>query len=320
MPTDALDGIDAVYIINLDRDPKRMAEMADQCVAHGIPFKRVPAIDGRTVSPRVLSQMATPFCQKFCTPSMIGCALSHMRVWKAVLQAGYARVLVLEDDAQLVPDFKERLSQALSDVPSDFDVLVCGCMFLCQKERKYSFMHRLAKPFVNASLRDDSRTWGSVFVPEYFGGTHCYVVSNKGCRSLFKTIPRVSNHIDMTMNHPGLQLYAVSPDLAHQRDMSTSSIASFSFPKTLMPTLETIRDDKRIPLAYYMSVPYMQVGAFKVNVWMLLFFVLGLVGPRAAPYVVGFLLAELIVGGAILPASLVFLLGWGVRWVALRPH
>lgn len=317
MSTGSLDGIDAVYVINMDRDVKRMAEMADQCAALGIPFMRVPAIEGRKVSPSVLRHMATPFCQEFCTPSMIGCALSHMRVWKAVLRAGYERVLVLEDDAVLVPDFRERLGRALQDVPSDFDVLLGGCMFLCQKERKYSFMHMLAKPFV-PNPRNDTRTWGSVFVPEHFGGTHCYVVSNQGCRTLFKAIPRVSNHIDWTMNHPQVKLYAVSPDLAHQRDMSTSSIASFSFPKTLVPALETIHDDKRIPLVYYMNVPCMQVCGIAVNSWMTVFFALGLAGPIVAPYVAGFLLAELVVGGAILPAVLVFLLGWGVRKVVIR--
>lgn len=317
MSADGLEGIDAVYVINLDRDAKRMAEMAQQCEALGIPFKRVPAVDGRKVAPHVLRQMATPFCQSFCTPSMIGCALSHMRVWKAVLRAGYARVLVLEDDAVLVPDFRDRLARALVDVPADFDLLVGGCMFLCHKDRTYSFMHSFAKLFV-PNTRDDRRTWGSVFVPEYFGGTHCYVVSNKGCRNLFKAIPRVSNHIDWTMNHPTLKLYAVSPDLAHQRDMSTSSIASFSFPKTLVPALETIRDDKHIPLAYYMNVPSMQLGPFPINVWMVVFLLLGFLGARAAPYVAGFLLAELVVGGDVVPAVFAFALGWGARAAVLR--
>ena len=313
-----MSGVDAVFVINLDRETARMAEMARQCEEHGIPFKRVPAIDGRKVSPRVRSQMATPFCQRFCTPSMIGCALSHMQVWRAVLRAGYERVLVLEDDAVLVPDFKDRLSRALTDVPPDFDVLICGCMFLCRKDRKYSAMHALVKPFVPSPLRDDKRTWGSVFVPEFFGGTHCYVVSNQGCRNLFSVIPRVSNHIDMTMNHPKLKLYAVNPDLAHQRDMSTSSIASFSFPKTLVPALLTIRDDKHIPLAYYMSVPSMQLGPFQMNVWFGLFLALGFLGARAAPYVTGFLLAELVVGGDILPAVAAFLTGWTVKAAFLR--
>lgn len=315
-----MDGIDATFIINMDSATKRMDHMAHQCEERGIPFMRVSAIDGSKVKRHVLDEVATPFCKRTCTNSMIGCALSHMRVWKAVLQGGYDRVLVMEDDADLVPDFKERLQQALHDVPADFDVLLCGCFFLCNKERSYAAGHHVIKHLMPYKRRTDRRTWGSVFVPEFFGGSHCYVVSNKGCRSLFRAISKVGTHIDIAMNHPDLRLYAVSPDLAFQRDMTDSSIASYAFPKSLVPMLDTITDDKNISMAYYLDAPTMQIGGHVLNGWAVVFLLLGLLGRWTAPYVAGMLLAELILGGRILVPTTSFLLGWALSYGAARVY
>lgn len=310
-----LDLVDAVYLINMDSATDRLAAMARQCAQHGIPFTRVPAVDGRKVKPKAMRAMVDPSCRTGCTPSMIGCALSHMRVWKEALRAGHERVLVLEDDAKLVPDFVPRLAQGLEDVPPDFDVLLCGCMFLCNKKREYSMLHGVGGTLLPLMYpkRTDKRTWGSVFVPEFFGGTHCYVVSSKGCRTLGRVIPRAKYHVDVCMNHPDVALYAVSPDLALQGAMADSSMASFDFPKTLVPMLTSVKDDKEVPYAYYLNVPWGQQAGVVLNAWMWIFFGLGLAHRWVAPYVAGVFLAELIVGGRVGPPVLAFACGWALE-------
>lgn len=307
--------VGAAYVINMDGAKERMRFMASQCDSLGIPFVRVPAVNGSKVRPHVLGRL-TPRCEKYCTDSMIGCALSHMNVWNMVLEQGQERALIMEDDAQLVPGFAEGLSRALRDVPEDFDVLLLGCFALCDKKRDYSWGHRMLKalmPLGGFSVRNDRRTWGSVYVPEFFAGAHCYVVSRKGCRRLLDLIPRVDQHIDICMNHPDLRLYAVSPDLAFQRDMSDSSIASFTFPKTLVPLLEPIKDKKRISLAYYLSAPVCKVWVLMINAWFVIFFALGLFQAWTLPYVAGLFLAELAVGGDITAPLVAYGLGWGLQ-------
>ena len=305
--------VDATYIINLDRSTDRMAVMAQQCEALGIPYTRVPAIDGSKIKPHVLEKVTTPFCRRMCTTSMIGCALSHMRTWKTVVREGHHLALIMEDDANIVPEFVAGLRRALADVPRDFDVLLLGCFFMCNKSRSYALGTRLIKPFVHR--RHDTRTWGSVYVPEAFAGSHCYVVSQQGARKLLRLIPRVSWHIDIAINvSPTINVYAVSPDLAFQRDMSTSSIASYSFPKTLVPALDTIKDDKGIPLSYYMGTPFGRIGALTIDVWLVLLAVAGLTRHRrAAPYVAGWFLAEIMIGGSVLKPAVAFGVGWAVR-------
>lgn len=302
---------DETYIINLDRDTRRMALMHRQAVEHGLTYQRVPAVDGMRVADL---EHVTPLCRHLCTPSMIGCALSHMAVWKRVAEAGHACALVMEDDAQLVPGFVEGAHRALRDVPGDWDVLLLGCFFLCDRERRYSWPLQLARWVL--PVHDDPRSWGSVFVPELFGGAHCYLVSLRGARKLLRLLPRVAYHIDMCMNRPDVRLYAVSPDLAFQRDMGDSGMASYTFPRTLLPLLSRVRDSKGISAAYYMTAPLGQVGGLVLNGWALLFVLLGTQRSRLAPYVAAFLALELAVGGRVGAAVAAYALGWAVAAVA----
>lgn len=312
-----MEGIDAAFVINLDRSTDRMAVMAQQCEALGVPYQRFPAVDGAKVSPHDLERLATPMCRTFCTPSMIGCALSHMNLWRLVVDRGYERVLVIEDDARLVPDFQRGLRDALRTVPSDFDVLLLGCFMLCNKDKNYAPLNHFARLFVER--RKDDRAWGSVFVPERFAGTHCYVISRKGAAKLLRLLPRVRGHIDMFMDQPEVRLYAVSPDLAYQRDMSASTIASFSFPKTLLPLLERVRDDKNVSLAYTMSAPMGQIAGMHLNLWTTVFIAIGLAGgTRAVPYVGAFFLVELALRADIRMPLVAFGLGWALRFAMAR--
>jgi GR25 family glycosyltransferase involved in LPS biosynthesis len=308
-----MSSVDAVYVINLDRSTLRWKFMSEQCQRVGLPARRVPAVDGATLSREELRGSATRFCQNFCTTSMLGCALSHIATWKRILEEGHDRALVMEDDAELVPTFAAGLRQALEDVPDDFDILVLGCFYLCAKDRNYSWPMEIIRMFAPHGLRNDPRTWGSVFVPERFGGSHCYVVSKRGCQKLLEVIPKASYQIDMEMNHPSLNVYAVSPDLAFQRDMMESTVASFKFPKSLMPALGDVKDSKRISMAYYMDVPVGQVLGYKLNGWTLVFFVLGMLRHRAFPYVTGFLVAELAIGADVGVPVMAYGLGWGLR-------
>jgi glycosyl transferase family 25 len=306
-----------VYVINLDRSAARMRQTRDHLEDLGVPFERVAAVDGAAMTREEVKRDATPFCRAMCTPSMMGCALSHIRTWKTVVRRGQECAVVMEDDAVLVPDFRARLRRAMAEVPADYDVLVLGCFFMCDREREYGPGPAQARPFLRT--RDDRRTWGSVYVPERFAGTHCYLVSRKGCEKLLRLIPRADYHIDVQMNHPDLDLYAVGPDLAHQRDMGQSVIASYDFPKTLVPGLSAVKDRKNVTLAYYLDVPFAQVAGQPVNAWMTLFLAAGLAFPAAAaPFVAGLALAELAVGGRPLAPLLAFLAGWGVRSVVTR--
>lgn len=269
--------IPPAFLINLDRAPDRLCRAEAQLREAGVPFERVPATDGAAVDRRHLPpEDAGAWCARFCTDSMLGCALSHVRLWRRVRDEALPMALILEDDVRLVPGFRRKLERALRKVPPHFDVLYLGCFGLCSSETR------------------------GIFVPTLPAGLHCYVVSARGARKLAET--KVNFHIDLQLavgrgaSRTGLNLFAHAPPLAYQRDMNASSMAAYDFPVTLTPLLAAIRDGHGIPLAYYASVPVASVGRAHVNAWVALALLLGLTGALRPAWAAGFLALEFALG------------------------
>jgi glycosyl transferase family 25 len=112
------------YVINLARSPERRAHMVGQLEKTGVPYEIVTAVEARNldlsdrnlVVPHVLDR--TSF-----RPGAVGCALSHLLVYQTVLERGFERALVLEDDVLLPPDLGE-LTGAIADEMSGAEVVL----------------------------------------------------------------------------------------------------------------------------------------------------------------------------------------------------
>ena len=97
-------------MINMDKRQDRLK----QSNVH-IPFERFQAIDGSTL-------MGYPVKQR----GFRGCYRSHLAVLKLCLEQPDDIFIIFEDDAKLLPDFDKRLEQAMSELPSDWDILFLG--------------------------------------------------------------------------------------------------------------------------------------------------------------------------------------------------
>jgi len=133
------------YCVNLERRPERWSFMQRQFADLQMPCCRWSAVDGRAVdahalakggliNPKALLRYSLPDEQKLfgidLTDGSIGCALSHMEIWKDIIEtthddSGY--FLVVEDDCSFRPGFSEALLQErLSKVPSDWQIVFLG--------------------------------------------------------------------------------------------------------------------------------------------------------------------------------------------------
>lgn len=96
-------------VINLQRRPDRLAFMAAQLDALGLPFQRIEAVDGsgsdaRTHTPD-LSTMEH------------ACALSHRSAWQRFLETEHTHCLILEDDVILAQGLKRFLNDPANFPP-----------------------------------------------------------------------------------------------------------------------------------------------------------------------------------------------------------
>ncbi|HET7286019.1 MAG TPA: glycosyltransferase family 25 protein, partial [Pyrinomonadaceae bacterium] len=106
--------------INLDRRPDRWERMKKEFARHGIQsVQRFPAIDGDVI------EKPTHWTH---TAGAYGCLLSHLAVVSEARDSGAANILILEDDVILDPEFQEKFSRFIKEVPDDWDMLYFGAL------------------------------------------------------------------------------------------------------------------------------------------------------------------------------------------------
>jgi len=96
------------YIINLDRSKKRYDYVLTKANKIGLPIHRISAVDGKNLSEDEVNKYVDlksyqNYLGHYPKRGMIGCNLSHIKVWKTFLASNYQFALVLEDDINFDP-------------------------------------------------------------------------------------------------------------------------------------------------------------------------------------------------------------------------
>ena len=112
-----------IYLINLDKDVAKFAVADRQLQSFGIEYSRISAIDGKSLSQSEKKSKVSYFrwwCAVGVPPrdGEIGCALSHIAVYKRIVESGLEYACVLEDDVVLDKRFTEVLEQVSRSINS----------------------------------------------------------------------------------------------------------------------------------------------------------------------------------------------------------
>lgn len=99
------------YCINLERNPERRESVQAEFEREGLDVTFFRATDGKAEAPDGL----------FITKSEWGCADSHIRVWRDIVENGHEMALVFEDDISLTPNFVSKLQEVIEELPPDWD-------------------------------------------------------------------------------------------------------------------------------------------------------------------------------------------------------
>jgi glycosyl transferase, family 25 len=106
-----------VYVINLDGSDARLAAITAQLDAAGLQFTRVPGVDGRGKLASQFPQYDAAATMRYGGRPMLGgevaCFLSHIACASRLLASSATYALVLEDDAELSPDFAAQVTETL---------------------------------------------------------------------------------------------------------------------------------------------------------------------------------------------------------------
>lgn len=102
------------FVINLEKQEKRREIISKQLNALHIPFEIFPAVNGRLLTQEQISQLydrekALKKGYYDLTLPEIGCALSHINIYKKIVSENIPYALILEDDAFLNPELPKVL-------------------------------------------------------------------------------------------------------------------------------------------------------------------------------------------------------------------
>lgn len=112
------------FLINLDRNKDRL-DVADRQLADlGISYERFPAVSGRDLTAEERSRHVARFHARMArldklTPGEVGCTLSHMFIFKKMIDESIPVALIFEDDLELSDKFPYALKKVESELEVD---------------------------------------------------------------------------------------------------------------------------------------------------------------------------------------------------------
>ena len=93
------------YVINLARSPDRRAHITAELRKTGLDYEIITAVDGRDVDLHDATVIGPSLLAKNAFPAgTAGCALSHIRAYRRMVEDGLDEALILEDDVTLPAD------------------------------------------------------------------------------------------------------------------------------------------------------------------------------------------------------------------------
>ena len=113
-----------IYTINLDRDAERWQRMEQIARTAGIPnMQRFSAINGKNMVDSQFRASTTWLGRQLQPVGVLGCALSHIALWKKIIEDDIPSAIILEDDVELVPNFRDKLEFNLQQLSRTFPAL-----------------------------------------------------------------------------------------------------------------------------------------------------------------------------------------------------
>lgn len=213
LPTGERTDID-YYVVTMG-NPERLENIRTQQNVAGVTCERIDAVIGNKLHMETISNYNPRNGNRFNpdnTKREVGCYMSHLKFYNIVQgknKSGYS--VVLEDDVELYPEFKQNLYRTLDQLENvEFDILMLGML--------------------NGEGGD--HVVGNVYtIPkhqEHTYGTHAYLVNNKSIQKIISHLKSIENLIDVSIYDKGksgeLIVFTVVPTIANTVDTIPSTI------------------------------------------------------------------------------------------------
>jgi len=256
------------YIISLKYPKKLLKTLSNK---HHLNPILTNAIDGKKCSDDIIKCHFTTFYRFFGPKASIGCALSHLYVWKTFLKTHKKYAIVFEDDI-ILDDITYNLSEVIpiyvQQTPQDFDILYLGSLGSDYIPNFFTISMSLLNMSVEYKDINDYVKQPSVAL-----ATHAYVISRSGAKKLVKNLDgNIHNHIDYCIQNlysQGiLNNYITKPRLLYQSstDSNISNNVSNTHPIIINKILSNFYVDKHVRSSYITTLSVLRIGSFNITI------------------------------------------------------
>jgi len=240
-----------IYVINLERKPLRWTSIQKSLNKEGLSgkYKRFKAIDGNKLTNKIIQNNTTLLCRTLlCNRGMIGGAMSHLSLWKHFvdiveknnIDKNNQWLLVFEDDAELIPNYKKHIINLENEVNllnknnHNITLINLNCLGDCYPKNKSiynSSIHNLIPnlPFYTKykSSRQISKNLSESGFAVSFQN---YLIRYTGAKQLLSFIQteKIHHHIDVMANKFTIHS-TIKPFVIHN-GLNDSSIQTISYP------------------------------------------------------------------------------------------
>lgn len=107
-----------IFIINLEHQIEKRQFMQEQLGRLGLEAEFIPAVYGKSMSIDELKTIVHDYENCFLTAGEVGCALSHIKIYKKMVDCDIDMSVVLEDDAIISPELYKIIINIKKSLPS----------------------------------------------------------------------------------------------------------------------------------------------------------------------------------------------------------
>lgn len=255
-----------IFIINLEKDIEKRNHMQKLCDKYNLSPQFIQAIDGKLLSSDEVELLSSKKSSiksigRELSKGEIGCALSHLKIYKLLIKKQIEAAIILEDDVEFNENLDLIISH-LSSFPKDLELLLLG---------HHSQISRELNSFESAWFKTKiTETYSAVRLNHVACGAYGYLITLKGAKKLSK-ITKIKKPIDF---YTGVSYYTntygISPpciniskyfesfsNLTPERDYLNNLNKKNNIFKQLLKIIRIINFSKKIKIyIYYISHKY----------------------------------------------------------------
>ncbi len=140
------------FVISLKDATERRKLMAQQLEKLGIEFEFLDAFWGADYydDEKFFSkQLSKHYEKRLLSPGEVGCALSHLAIYKKIIEENIPYALIFEDDAVISPDILKVLPEIEKNIKQNQMITLTKCTFSYKKGRIHLYDdYYISKPYM----------------------------------------------------------------------------------------------------------------------------------------------------------------------------